>query len=69
MKKVIAITLVTLTLGASLASCGKFECDVCQKEASGKPHTVNYMGRTLDLCDECNEEYEEAVELYGSLLG
>ena len=69
MKKVIAIALVTLTLGASLASCGKFECDACHQESSGKPHSITYMGKKMEICDDCNAEYQEVIAAYGSLMG
>ena len=60
MKKVIALVLALVALVATLASCGgKFTCDLCGEEKSGKQHTESILGQEIVYCDDCYEELEE----------
>lgn len=65
MKKIIAVLLATLMIGATFASCGAKEkvCDACKQTYTGKSYSVTYMGRTLKICQHCNIEYQEIVDL------
>ena len=52
MKK-ISFILVTLALLLSLTACGKFTCDVCGKEKTGKQHKDELFGAEVIICDDC----------------
>ena len=70
MKKILAITLATLMIGASLASCGGEKvCEACEETYTGKSYSITYMGQKLKVCKDCNAEFEEAKELYGQMFG
>ena len=62
MKKVIAIALVTLTLGASLASC-KYECEICGTTVEGKSYKIEYEGKKAKVCEDCKDLYEALSDL------
>ena len=62
MKKIIAGVLVLVSVMLVLASCGKFTCDGCGEEKSGKKHEVEAFGVSAVLCDECYEEIADYIE-------
>ncbi len=64
MKKVLAL-LTMLALTFALTSCGKFTCDACGSEKSGKKHTFELLGEKAEICNDC---YNGLKEL-GSGLG
>lgn len=66
MKKIICSVLVLVSALFVLASCGKFTCDACGEEKSGKKHEFEVMGETGTICDDC---YEELEEMMGDLEG
>lgn len=45
MKRRIAMLLVVLVTALTFVACGKFECDFCGKEKTGKSYTVSAWGR------------------------
>jgi ribosome-binding protein aMBF1 (putative translation factor) len=49
-------------LASLLTACGKFECDFCGKEKSGKKHKEELMGKEVVICDECYKELEELAD-------
>ncbi len=57
MKKIIALALAALLSVFCLAGCGKFECDLCGEEKSGKKHTTTVFGEEVTICDDCYEKY------------
>lgn len=63
-KRMLAMILVMLTV-LSLAGCGKFTCDLCSQEKSGKKHTETVMGQKVTICNDCYKQLEEL----GSALG
>lgn len=64
MKKIISLLLVVVALATMLTACGKFECEACGEEKSGKKHKVEVLDEEATICDEC---YEELQELKDSL--
>ncbi len=62
MKKFIALALCTLSL-VSLVACGKFECDLCKEEKTGKRHKEELLGEEIVICDECYKDLEALGEL------
>ena len=59
MKKIVLsiFTLVALTL--TLTSCGKFTCDLCGDEKSGKKHEEEVLGESVVICDDCYEDLDD----------
>lgn len=55
MKRFISISLAVLALVSTLAfaGCGKFTCDTCHQEKSGKKHTEEALGVKVTMCDDC----------------
>lgn len=68
MKKIICGILILVSSMLVLASCGKFTCDACGEEKSGKKYEVEILGETGVVCEECNEELKEIQEGLGSLF-
>lgn len=62
-KKMLAALLAALMI-LSLAGCGKFTCDLCGKEKSGKKHTETVLGQKVTICNDC---YKDLEDLAGSL--
>ena len=65
MKRIIALVLVIASLAILLCACGKFECDLCGKEKSGKKYTDELLGEEITYCEDCKEDLEDL----GNLLG
>ena len=63
MKKIIALVLVIATVFA-LTACGKFTCDMCGEEKSGKKHEESMLGESIVICDDC---YKALEDLAGAL--
>ena len=61
-KKVIAALLATVTI-LSFAGCGKFTCDMCGEEKSGKKHEETILGETITICDDCYKDLEDLANL------
>ncbi len=64
MKKIISAVLVVVSLLATitLTACGKFVCDGCGEEKSGKKHTQSIFGEEIVICDDC---YDEIDDIFG----
>ena len=63
-KKIIAIMLTAATV-LSLTACGKFTCDICGQEKSGKKHTESILGQELTICNDCYKTIEDAAKSLG----
>lgn len=61
-KRVIAALLAALTI-LSLAGCGKFTCDMCGEEKSGKKHQTELLGEKITICDDCYKDLEALANL------
>ena len=59
MKKKISLVLAMIMVSLSLTACGKFTCDMCGQEKSGKNYSVEVMGEKASVCKECYDEIKE----------
>ena len=41
-----------------LTACGKFECEMCGKEKSGKKYKNEVLGEEVVMCEECYKELQ-----------
>lgn len=62
-KALTAILLCGLVLAMTACSMGKFTCDLCTEEKSGKKHTSDFYGSKITVCDEC---YKGINSLFGN---
>ena len=62
MKKRISILLMLSMLSMTLTACGKFTCDLCGEEKSGKSYESTVLGEEVVICDDC---YQELQSLFG----
>ena len=68
MKKIISVLVLVVAMGTMLTACGKFTCDSCGEKKSGKKYTIDIFGEELDVCSDCNDEFNEGMgELEDSL--
>lgn len=58
MKKFAVLVALIALLSVLLCGCGKFTCDGCGEEKTGKKHKVEFMGEEGVLCGDCYEEWE-----------
>lgn len=63
-KRIISVLLIAVT-ALSLAGCGKFECDLCGKEKSGKSYTEKIFGEKVTICKDCYDD----LNALGNMLG
>ena len=68
MKKIIALGCLTIVMATLLTACGKFTCDTCKQEKSGKKHTKDVLGEEIVMCDDCYDAYEKAADAVSDLL-
>ena len=64
MKKLICLLLVVVMMATMLAACGKFECEVCGEEKSGKKYTEEILGREITYCQDCHDKGEDLKNLF-----
>ena len=64
MKKLICMAMLVVVVLSLLTACGKFKCDTCGKEKTGKQHKEEVLGQEVVMCDDC---YKEAQELSDGL--
>lgn len=69
MKKIIALVLTGILAAGMLASCGKFTCDFCGEEKSGKKYESEALGIKVTMCKDCHDETENALKGLGDLFG
>lgn len=62
MKNLVKVLLLVVVLATMLTACGKFTCDTCNKEKSGKQHKSEVFGEEVVMCDDCYEELEKFSE-------
>lgn len=58
MRKKVTVLLLTVATVFSLTACGKFTCDGCKEEKTGKSYTVSFMDEKMTLCKDCKEEWD-----------
>ncbi len=59
MKRIISLAAMLITLAMLLCACGKFECDLCGEEKSGKKYTEELFGEKIVYCSDCKNELED----------
>lgn len=59
MKKIIIGIFTLVSLMFVLTSCGKFTCDLCNEEKSGKKHEEELFGESIVICDDCYEDLDD----------
>lgn len=62
MKKLICVLLLVSVMATLLTACGKFTCDLCGEEKSGKKYEREVLGETIDICKDCYGELEDLAE-------
>ena len=60
MKKMVRFAAMLMLLATLLCGCGKFTCDRCGEEKSGK----KYKGVKYTYCQECYDLIVFAAELF-----
>lgn len=65
MKRVVALVLVIASMAVLLCACGKFKCDLCGEEKSGKKYTGEVLGEEITYCKDCKEDLEDLGDLFG----
>ena len=64
MKRIITLALVGVMSMSFLAGCGKFTCDMCEEEKSGKKHKEELLGEEIVICDDCYEGLQSLGDLF-----
>ena len=64
MKRLISILLLVVVLATMLTAFGKFTCDMCGEEKTGKKHEESMLGESIVICDDC---YKALEDLAGAL--
>lgn len=59
MRKKISLLLTIVSLTFLLTACGKFTCELCGQEKSGKSYTAEFMGEKVTVCQDCHDEIKE----------
>ena len=62
MKKIICSIFILASVMLVLTSCIKFTCDVCGEENRGKKHSVEFMGETGVLCEDCYDQWQAMMD-------
>lgn len=65
MKRLISILLLVVVLATMLTACGKFTCDMCGEEKTGKKHEESMLGETVVICDDCYKALEDLAGAFG----
>ena len=65
MKKLICVVLLVVVIATMLTACGKFKCDLCGEEKSGKKYERELFGQEIDICKDCYKDLEELADAFG----
>ena len=65
MKKLICILLLVVVLASLFTACGKFDCDLCGEEKTGKKHKEELYGESVVICDDCYDALETLANAFG----
>lgn len=64
MKKKISLLLIAIAACLSLTACGKFTCDICGEEKSGKSYTTEVLGQKITMCSDCYDTLNAVGSLF-----
>lgn len=64
MKKMVRFVAMLVVVATMLCGCGKFTCDMCNEEKSGKKYTGNLFGQEIVYCKDCRNELEALGDLF-----
>jgi len=64
MKKLICGLLLVVAMATMLTACGKFECDLCGKEKSGKKYESEVLGEEVIICKDCHEDLDNLAHAF-----
>lgn len=56
---------ITLFMLMSLTACGKFTCQLCGEEKSGRSYKETVLGEEIIICKDCHDDLEELREGFG----
>ena len=65
MKKILSLAAVALMLTVFLCGCGKFTCDLCGEEKSGKKYKEELLGQEIVYCKDCHDGLESLMDSLG----
>lgn len=66
MKRIICFLLVVVMLATLFVGCGgKFTCDICGEEKTGKKNEETLFGEKITYCNDCKDDLEELGNLFG----
>ena len=61
MKKMVRFAAMLMLLATLLCGCGKFTCDLCGEEKSGKKYTESFFGEEIEYCKDCKNELDSLL--------
>lgn len=64
MKKKITAMMLAMVAAVSLTACGKFTCDICSEEKSGKQYKAVVMDEEVVYCQDCKDMMDEVMDLF-----
>ena len=64
MKKCSILVALVMLMSVLLCGCGKFECDICGEEKSGKKYKDEVFGQEVEYCKDCKEDLEDLGDLF-----
>ena len=65
MKKLIGVIALAAIVMSMLAACGKFECDICGEEKTGKKYEEEVFGMEVVYCKDCYEDLNDLADALG----
>lgn len=65
MKKFVALLMLVIVVATLFCGCGKFTCDICGEEKTGRKYTEEIMGEKISYCKDCKEDLEALGNMFG----
>ena len=65
MKRAICVLLLIAVLATMLTACGKFSCDLCGDEKSGKKYESELLGQEITICKDCYDDLKDLADMFG----
>ena len=62
MKKLIGALLLVVAMATMLTACGKFTCDLCGEEKSGKKYEKEILGQEVTICKDCQDDINSLLK-------